>query len=74
MPDTPPCATDGDATAPHPAVPPRAASALMTAAVLLSSFANKVEKAGYPFIQPPGVRACLNEIDAILYPPTKYKK
>lgn len=73
MPDTPqtPAAAPPDVS---PAIPARVSNALMTAAVLLSSFRNKTEKAGYPFIQPPGVRECLNEIDAILYPPKKYKK
>lgn len=74
MPDTPQALPMGDATPPSPAIPPRAASALMTAAVLLSAFKNKLDRAGYPFTQPPGVRECLTEIDAILYPATKSKK
>ncbi len=48
---------------------------LMQASLVLSSFRWKLQKAGYPFCEPPGVTAMLRDIDALCFPePEKQNK
>jgi hypothetical protein len=42
---------------------------LMECSLILSSFRWKLEKAGYPFREPPNLNQTLAQIDALCFPP-----
>lgn len=46
---------------------------LAEAALIISSFRNKVAASGYPFQLPPGTARIITEIDLLLHPPTSEK-
>lgn len=53
---------------PKPAVIPSTPATLAAAAAVIGAFRAGLERAGYPFREPPDTRAVLADIDALLHP------